>query len=86
MSKSSNAFHPRRPRFKQGHRVVVTLPGVYHDRQGIVIEVVKPSAGSVYRYRVRFADGAEETFFGFELGGDPEGHSQNQEGQNPSTG
>jgi len=46
---------------------VVTVPGVYRDRQAIVIEVIIPSAGDVYRYRVLFTDGVQEAFFGFEL-------------------
>jgi hypothetical protein len=31
------------------------------------MEIMTPRAGDVYRYRVLFADGTEETFFGFEL-------------------
>jgi len=43
------------------------------------MEVIKPSAGDVYHYRVRFADGGMSTFFGFELGFGPDRHSQNEE-------
>jgi hypothetical protein len=55
------------PRFKPGDRVVVTGPGVHRDRRGLVNEVVRHSGDFVYRYRVRFTDGASELFFGFEL-------------------
>jgi hypothetical protein len=34
---------------------------------GSVDEVIGSPNDSVYRYRVTFADGASETFFGFEL-------------------
>jgi hypothetical protein len=33
----------------------------------MVMEVIAPRAGDVYRYRVRFTDGTTATFFGFEL-------------------
>ena len=45
-------------------------PGMYRNRKAIVMEIISPSAGDVYRYRVLFADGASETFFGFELAPD----------------
>jgi hypothetical protein len=64
---SSNAFQPRKPRFKLGDHVLATVPTVYRDRQGIVLEVITPTAGDVYRYRVLFEDGGRETLFGFEL-------------------
>ena len=60
-------FKIRQPIFKLGDRVVVTVPGVHRDRHGGVTEIVKPRAGDVYRYRVRFTDGTTATFFGFEL-------------------
>ncbi|HEY2382678.1 MAG TPA: DUF1918 domain-containing protein [Terriglobia bacterium] len=56
----------QRPKFKAGDRVVVVGPGVHRERRGIVAEV-RHSGDYVYRYRVRFADGASEQFFGFEL-------------------
>ena len=64
---SMKAFRPRKPRFNLGNRVIVTVPGVHRDRNGVVVEVIQPSSGDVYRYRVRFTDGTDTTFFGFEL-------------------
>ena len=64
---SMRAFQPRKPRFNLGNRVVVTVPGIYRDRHSVVVEVIQPRSGDVYRYRVRFADGTDATFFGFEL-------------------
>jgi hypothetical protein len=63
----SRAFQPRKPLFNLGDRVIVTVTGVHRDRNGIVVEVITPRAGDVYRYRVRFTDGTTGTFFGFEL-------------------
>jgi hypothetical protein len=61
------AFQPRKPRFNLGNPVVVTVPGPHRDRYGVVVEVIHPRSGDVYRYRVRFADGTDATFFSFEL-------------------
>lgn len=55
------------PKFKAGDRVVVVGPGVHRERRGIISEVLPHSGDYVYRYRVRFPDGATEQFFGFEL-------------------
>ena len=55
------------PKFKPGDRVVVTGPGVHRERRGLVNEIVRRTGDLVYRYRVRFPDGATEVFFGFEL-------------------
>ena len=65
------AFKARSPLFKSGDRVVVVVPGTYRDWQGVVVEVILPTAGDVYRYLVSFADGANVSFFGFELAGNP---------------
>lgn len=62
----SNPF-PRSPRFKSGDSVVVSGLGMHRDRLGVVVEIIDPGSGMVYRYRVRFADGAIVNFFGFEL-------------------
>jgi len=64
---STLAFQPRKPRFNLGDPVIVTVPGLHRDRHGIVMEIIVPGAGVVYRYRVRFTDGSAATFFGFEL-------------------
>jgi hypothetical protein len=37
----------------------------------MVVKVILPTAGDVYRYLVRFAEGANVSFFGFELAGNP---------------
>jgi hypothetical protein len=50
-----------------GDGVVVTVAGIHRHQQGVVVEVIQPRAGDVYRYRVRFPDGTTATFFGFEL-------------------
>ena len=55
------------PKFKAGDRVVVIGPGVHRERRGIISEVLRHAGDYVYRYRVRFSDGASEQFFGFEL-------------------
>jgi hypothetical protein len=61
---------PRQPKFKAGDTVIVTGPGHYRDKEGVVTGVIKPTAGdNVHRYRVRFSDRTSATFFGFELGG-----------------
>jgi hypothetical protein len=63
----SDTSRTQKPRFKPGDNVAVTTPGLYRDRQGVVIEVSQPSGDFVYRYRVQLADGTSTTFFGFEL-------------------
>jgi hypothetical protein len=63
----SNTFRTQKPRFKPGDHVTVVSPGVYRDKQGVVIEVSEPSGDFVYRYRVQLVDGVATTFFGFEL-------------------
>jgi hypothetical protein len=35
--------------------------------RGVVVEVIQPRAGDVYRYRLRFPDGTTAPFFRFEL-------------------
>jgi hypothetical protein len=50
-----------------GDGVLVTVPGMYRERPGMVVEVIQPRSGDVYRYRVRFTDGTTASFFGFEL-------------------
>ena len=63
-----SASNPRNPQFKVSDPVIVVGPGVSLDKAGFVMEVIKPTTGDfVYRYRVRFTDGASATFFGFEL-------------------
>jgi hypothetical protein len=55
------------PRFKVGDKVKVVGPVVDSNRgmQGIVAELLPVDV--VYRYRVRFSDGATRIYFGFEL-------------------
>ena len=61
------AEHSRSPKFKLGDHVVVVVPGVHRDRRGLIAEILQHAGDFVYRYRVRFAEGASELFFGFEL-------------------
>jgi hypothetical protein len=63
----STVFKPREPHLKLGDQVEIIVPGVHRDRRGMVMEVIAPHVGNVYRYRVRFTDGTTATFFGFEL-------------------
>jgi hypothetical protein len=59
---------PSRPRFSVGEQLKMTAPGPHTGKDGVVVEVIDPKAGDyIYRYRVRFADRAEERLFGFEL-------------------
>lgn len=58
---------PDQPKFKAGDRVVVVGPGAYRERRGVIAEVLRHSGDYVYRYRVRFTDGGNQQFFGFEL-------------------
>jgi hypothetical protein len=64
---NDNTFEARKPAFSLGDRVLVTGPGIHHDRHGLVMEIIEPNAVLVYRYRVRFTDGTAATVFGFEL-------------------
>jgi hypothetical protein len=64
---SNTPFEPRKPRLELGDHVVVTVAGVHRQREGVVMEVIQPRVGDVYRYKVRFPDGTTATFFGFEL-------------------
>jgi hypothetical protein len=64
MSESS----ARPPRFKVGDNVLALGPNhVHRGKQGVIVEVVDAPRDLVYRYKVRFADDAVHTFFGFEL-------------------
>jgi len=63
----SNTLRTQKPRFKPGDHVAVISPGLYRNKQGVVIEVSEPSGHFVYRYRVQLADQAAPNFFGFEL-------------------
>jgi len=61
---------PRKARFNVGDRVRVVGPTARSHQDintGSVTEVIAPTAVAIYRYRVDFADGNPETFFGFEL-------------------
>ena len=60
---------PRKARFRTGDRVRAVGPSVRPraDNVGKVTEIVGSPENAVYRYRVTFADGSSETFFGFEL-------------------
>ena len=56
------------PRFEVGNRVLAVAPTNPHrGKQGVIIEVIEPAGGTIYRYVVRFSDGMTETLFGFEL-------------------
>ena len=59
---------PGGPRFKIGDHIKVVGPGMHLGKNGVVAEIVVPSAGDfVYRYGVRFSDETSARFFGFEL-------------------
>jgi hypothetical protein len=47
--------------------VIVVNPGVDKGKRGIVVQVSGHPGDFVYRYDVRFADGASKRFFGFEI-------------------
>jgi hypothetical protein len=64
---SKTPFQPRKPRFQLRDHVLVTVAGIHRNRPAVVVEVIQPRAGDVYRYKVRFPDGTTATFFGFEL-------------------
>jgi hypothetical protein len=58
----------KKPLFSVGDWVRVVSPGLHRGKEGVVMEVVSPSAGDhVYRYHVRFSDALSILFFGFEL-------------------
>ena len=60
--------HIRLPRFHLSEHVRLISPGPDKGKQAIIVEVIEPKTGDfVYRYRVRFPDGVESIFFGFEL-------------------
>ena len=55
-------------RFNVGDHVEIIGPGAHNKKRGLVTEVREPQTGDfVYRYRVYFATGGADTFFGFEL-------------------
>jgi hypothetical protein len=64
---SSKLFQPPKPRFQPGDHIVVSVMGMHRNRQGLVIEVIAPRSGDIYRYRARFKDRTTATFLGFEL-------------------
>jgi len=56
------------PRFDVGNRVLSAAPTNPHrGKQGVIVEVIEPAGDNIYRYVVRFMDGATDTLFGFEL-------------------
>jgi len=64
----ANSSSSRSARFRVGDQVRAVGPSVRRrDDTGYVTEIVGPPGDAIYRYRVRFSDGASETFFGFEL-------------------
>lgn len=59
---------PRKARFQVGDEVRTIGPSVRREEIGTVNEIIgSPSPSVVYRYRVAFADGTSDVFFGFEL-------------------
>ena len=65
---SSAARPPLRPLFNAGDPVIVINgPRRHRSKRGVVTEIIGPSVGDVFRYRVRFPDGTTATFFAFEL-------------------
>ena len=55
------------PKFKPGDNVEVVGPGSHRGRRGFVEEITRRSGDMVFKYQVRFGEGAIEQFFGFEL-------------------
>ena len=47
--------------------MTVAFPGMFHGKEGCVIQVIEHKGDHVYRYRVRFADEKTAMFFEFEL-------------------
>jgi hypothetical protein len=64
---SGNLCQPPKPRFKLGDQIVVNVTGTHRNRQGLVVEVIAPRSGDIYRYRARFTNRTTAIFFGFEL-------------------
>jgi hypothetical protein len=67
----------KKPRFSIGDRVMVVAAdadGETAHKFGSVVDVVVTPIDTVFRYRVRFADGQSEIVFGFEL--EPMGHAE----------
>ena len=59
---------PKAPRFEVGNQVIAFVPtNAQRGKQGTVVKVIPPGGDLVYRYVVRFTDGATDTLFGFEL-------------------
>ena len=59
---------PKAPRFEVGNQVIALVPtNRQQGKQGVILEVIEPAGDLVYRYVVRFTDGATDTLFGFEL-------------------
>jgi hypothetical protein len=55
-------------RFSFGDRVEIVGPGEHHGKHGVIVKIVESRSGDfVHRYHVRFSDGTEYTFFGFEI-------------------
>ena len=64
---SESAF-TKAPRFEVGNRVIALVPtNRQQGKQGVILEVIEPAGDLIYRYVVRFSDGATDTLFGFEL-------------------
>ena len=64
MSANSQTFIAH---FQVDDRVTVAFPGMFHGKEGCVIQVIEHKGDHVYRYRVRFADEKTAMFFEFEL-------------------
>jgi hypothetical protein len=48
--------------------VEIVGPGEHHGKHGVIVKIVESRSGDfVHRYHVRFSDGTEYTFFGFEI-------------------
>ena len=59
---------PKVPQFELGNRVLAVAPTNPHrGKQGVIVKVIEPGGDRIYRYVVRFLDGATGTLFGFEL-------------------
>ena len=63
----ADASHSKTPRFKVGDRVTVVGlgAGASKGKRGLITELLPVDV--VYRYRVKFPDGAVAIFYGFEL-------------------
>jgi len=59
---------PKAPRFEVGNKVISLVPtNPQRGKEGVVVKVIEPAGDLIYRYVVRFNDGATDTLFGFEL-------------------